>query len=476
MHFHGLGETFEEKLTGHYHFKEHEKVLKYQIFMLMVLMILASLIIAPMGLLRLMEQNPLQASADFTFVAILLLCFHLLRRRKEFFKSIARFVIASALVTVLALMFTKPDSFAPVIWISTTIYLMFFLLNKAEAWRWLGIVIVAMTTLYFSGAGLLRFSHSELFIVMGNILLLALVLTWYEKIKEDNELQYRQNAVILQREIDRRTQELQQSNNRLEELNSTLEQRVEEEIVKNREKERIMLAQSRQAAMGDMISMIAHQWRQPITAIGMSAQNMQLDIELEAIDPQRFGNKLQNIVEQTRYLSRTIDDFRNFLRPNKKAVSCTPKNLAEGAVSIIGKSLEHHKITLEKRYETDLPVTTYCNEVIQVLLNVINNAKDIIVINNQKNGVITLRVYAEGDDACFEIRDNAGGIPEAVLPHIFEPYFSTKESRGGTGLGLYISQMIIEKHLNGSIRAENSGGGARFTVSIPRQPHREASS
>ena len=114
-----------------------------------------------------------------------------------------------------------------------------------------------------------------------------------------------------------------------------------------KEKDEIMLAQSRQAAMGDMISMIAHQWRQPITAIGMGAQNMQLDIEMDEIDPERFDRKLNNIVEQTNFLSKTIDDFRDFLKPNKKPSTHTLSKIVEGALNIVEKSLENNNITLE---------------------------------------------------------------------------------------------------------------------------------
>ncbi len=467
MRLESLSERLEQRLTGHYHFKEHETVQKYQVFMLMLLMLLSGLIIGAMSIVRLFHFEYLQSLADFVFVAILAISFRFLYRDRSRFKALSRFVIISALLTVLVLMFNHPHSFAPVIWVSTTVYLMFFMLSKTEAWKWVGVVMTILLGLYAGGVGLHDFTHSEMFVVLGNILLLSLVLTWYEKIKEDSERQHQQNEVLLQKQIDRRTLELQQTNLKLEELNRTLEERVEEEIEANREKERIMLAQSRQAAMGDMVSMIAHQWRQPITAIGMSAQNMQLDIDLDEVDMPRMRSKLQYIVDQTGYLSKTIDDFRDFLKPNKATTTCSPAGLIEGTVRIVGKSLENNSITLITTYESTPPITTYCNEVIQVLLNLLNNAKDIFKINGRSDGRIDLRFYEKGGMGCFEVRDNAGGIPPDVMPRIFEPYFSTKEARGGTGLGLYMSQKIVEKNLGGSIRAENSGGGACFTVCIP---------
>ncbi|WP_372999127.1 PAS domain S-box protein [Sulfurimonas sp.] len=236
-----------------------------------------------------------------------------------------------------------------------------------------------------------------------------------------------------------------------------------------KQKDEIMLAQSRQAAMGDMISMIAHQWRQPITAISMGAQNMQLDIELEDVDYKRFNEKLAKIVEQTSFLSKTIDDFRNFLKPNKKADSCMLSELVEGTLGLIGKSLENNNITLNKSFKNDIEIITFYSEVIQVLLNIINNSKDIILLKNMSDGTIEIKIDSDAQNVYIEICDNAGGISDDVLPRIFEPYFTTKDEKGGTGLGLYMSQMIVEKHLKGTIVAQNINGGACFKLSLPRK-------
>ena len=234
-----------------------------------------------------------------------------------------------------------------------------------------------------------------------------------------------------------------------------------------KQKDEIMLAQSRQAAMGDMISMIAHQWRQPITAIGMGAQNLQLDIELDDIDPKRFDTKLSKIVELTTFLSKTIDDFRDFLKPNKKPDTSMLSKILNGALAIVGKSLENNNITLKYSLQSNVEITTYSNEVIQVLINIINNAKDIMKIKEIDDGIIKLNISHDEETAKFEICDNAGGIPEDILPRIFEPYFSTKEEKGGTGLGLYMSKMIVQKHLKGIISAHNSAEGACFSITIP---------
>lgn len=234
-----------------------------------------------------------------------------------------------------------------------------------------------------------------------------------------------------------------------------------------KQKDEIMLAQSRQAAMGDMISMIAHQWRQPITAISMSAQNMMLDIELEDVNSERFNEKLTKIVEQTSFLSNTIDDFRNFLKPNKREDICMISDLVEGTLGLIGKSLQNNSIVLNKSFKNDIEILTYYSEVVQVLLNIINNSKDIIILKNMQNGIIDITTDSDAHNVYIDICDNAGGISDDILPKIFEPYYTTKDEKGGTGLGLYMSQMIVEKHLKGTIMAQNINDGACFKLSLP---------
>ncbi len=462
-------EKVENTLIGPYQFERHEHVLKDQIMLLKILIIISGFLITVMATLRLLDQNFIQASVDMIFVVILSSSYHFLHRDKHHFKAVSRVIIGFALFTIATLIHTLPYSFSPLIWVATTIYLMFFLLSKREAWKWLTIVMSYLAFIYFSGHGLKTLSPSDLFVFFGNVLLLSLVLTWYEKIKEENAEHYLQKNLRLKAEVAEKTKALRETNTSLNELNETLEERIDDEILKSRKKDKIMLSQSRQAAMGDMISMIAHQWRQPITVIGMATNNILLDLEFEEYDKQRTEEKLNIIIEQTEYLSHTIDDFRDFLRPTKRPKSAMLTSITEGALSIIGPSLEENGITLKNSPESDIELMTFPNELVQVLLNVLSNAKDALKNRQIEDGHIWLYTKADETTAIFKVCDDAGGIPDDVLPRIFEPYFSTKESKGGTGLGLYMSQLIIEKRLGGSIQGENSGDGACFTISLPRR-------
>ena len=234
-----------------------------------------------------------------------------------------------------------------------------------------------------------------------------------------------------------------------------------------KEKEELIIAQSRQAAMGDMIAIIAHQWRQPISTISMASNNIHLDIALNNLNKNEIQRALIEIDEQTRYLSKTIDDFRNFFKPNKEKITKEIAIIINEVLNIIGKSLSNNNISLLLDIGFNEKITTYTSELIQVLLNIINNARDVIRDREIKNGTITISVKSNNKDIYIYVCDNANGVPNELIGKIFEPYFTTK-NKTGTGLGLYISKVIIEKHLKGTIKLENRDKGACFIILLPK--------
>ncbi|MCK5110608.1 MAG: DUF3365 domain-containing protein [Arcobacteraceae bacterium] len=236
----------------------------------------------------------------------------------------------------------------------------------------------------------------------------------------------------------------------------------------NRRKEEVMLAQSRHAAMGEMISMIAHQWRQPIAIIAMWANNITADIDMDEIDDENFKKYAFNIVTQTEHLSQTIDDFRNFFRPDKKREKVLIKDVMEECLSVIGKSLENNNIEIEKNYQSDNIAKIHSRELMQVYINIIKNAKEAVIERNIKDKKIIIDIYEDKNHIITTIKDNALGIDEGIMQKIFDPYFTTKNVKIGTGLGLYMSKTIVEKHLNGTISVKNTEDGACFTVILPK--------
>ncbi|MCP3850171.1 MAG: DUF3365 domain-containing protein [Gammaproteobacteria bacterium] len=250
---------------------------------------------------------------------------------------------------------------------------------------------------------------------------------------------------------------------------SVIEQDMLEQ--ENQRKDEIMLAQSHHAAMGEMISLIAHQWRQPITAISMRANNLLADVEFNETSNQSVKEQSKNILDQTEYLSSTIDDFRNFFRPNKEKDNVQLEEMIHEAEKIISNSLEHNNIQLIIKTESGRKINIFSREILQVYINLLKNAKEAITEKKINNGRIDVLIYDESsgknDYVTTCICDNAGGIDEAIIDRIFDPYFTTKSVQSGTGLGLYMSKTIVEKHFGGQLTVNNAEQGACFKVAIP---------
>ncbi|MCD6190640.1 MAG: PAS domain S-box protein, partial [Sulfurimonas sp.] len=247
-------------------------------------------------------------------------------------------------------------------------------------------------------------------------------------------------------------------------LDITEEYRLKETLD---EKEELMIAQSRHAAMGEMISMIAHQWRQPISVIAMDANNILADIELEMLEEKSLKVTSEDIIKQTQELSKTIDDFRNFFRPERNAQEVIVKEVFDDALGVIGKSLDNNQIEFVLELDEKKKIITYTRELMQVFINIIKNAKEALIENKIQDKKITVYTSQEREKFKFRICDNAGGINAEIIEKIFNPYFTTKGEKNGTGLGLYMSKTIVEKHLQGSLTVKNDDEGACFEIIIP---------
>jgi len=241
------------------------------------------------------------------------------------------------------------------------------------------------------------------------------------------------------------------------------------DITELKQKDEMLINQSRHAAMGEMIGMIAHQWRQPISTIAMDANNMLLDIALEDFNTTEAEKYANSITEETQHLSRIIDDFSNFFKPDRVISKVNIREIIDNTLSMEKDSLKNNNIQLTASYETDKEVKAYPRELMQVFVNIINNSKDALKLKRQDNASISIRVYEDEKYINTEIRDNGGGIDADILPKVFDPYFSTKDEKSGTGLGLYMSKVIIENHLNGILEVYNNDEGACFTVKLLKE-------
>lgn len=254
----------------------------------------------------------------------------------------------------------------------------------------------------------------------------------------------------------------------LKSLYDEMQTKIDEGIAKNNETQKMMIYQSRLAAMGEMISMIAHQWRQPINTIALLANNLYFDLELNTLNPETVKSSVMKTLDLTQELSKTIDDFKNFFRPDKERDEVALKTIIDDALAVVGKTIQYGNITIERREKSDVMIQTYSRELVQVLVNILKNAKDAFETQTISNKKIIIDYTMDDNFITLAICDNAGGIDSNVIDNIFDPYFTTKEEMNGTGLGLYISKIIIEQHLKGELHAANRGDGACFTLIFPR--------
>ena len=251
---------------------------------------------------------------------------------------------------------------------------------------------------------------------------------------------------------------------KIEELNNVLEDKVKEEVEKNRLKDKLMFQQSRLAQMGEMISMIAHQWRQPLNNLSMLNQSIVLKYKIKKLDDEMMEYFKLNSKKQITQMSQTIDDFRDFFKPEKEKIKFSINDLIDDTIDIIKPFIDKNNINLTSHCNNDIVTIGYQNELGQVIINIINNAKDALLDKEIQEKNITIECTQIDENILIKISDNAGGIPENIIDNIFDPYFSTKEEKNGTGLGLYMSKVIVEEHMDGELNIKNISNGACFEI------------
>ena len=250
----------------------------------------------------------------------------------------------------------------------------------------------------------------------------------------------------------------------LQELNQKLELRVKQEVQKNRDKDSILIHNSKLAQMGEMMGMIAHQWRQPLSAISATSTGLQIKIELDKYNEKFFLKSLEKIEDYVKHLSNTIDDFANFFKPSKKKELTSLEKIVEKALFILSSSFSKNSILVTENFGSDTKLNTYSNEVIQVLINLLKNAENVLVKRQISKPTIQINTFCKNGKKYIEIIDNGGGVDEEIKEEIFESYFTTKDADNATGLGLYMSKFIIENSCSGKLKVENVSDGAKFTI------------
>ena len=231
----------------------------------------------------------------------------------------------------------------------------------------------------------------------------------------------------------------------------------------------IISNQAKMVALGEMIENIAHQWRQPLNAITASVINMQIANELNEKLPQKLIDEyLKGIVNSAKYLSATINDFRNFINPQSKKNKIILQDSIEETLLIAKASLDANFINIIKEFEVKpLELNSNASELSQIILNILNNAKSALLDIQNIDRVIKIEIIKGENKAIITIENNGNHIPKDILPKIFNPHFSTRKDKDGTGIGLYMSKELISKHLNGKLYAKNTDNGVKFFIELP---------
>ncbi|MBF0317631.1 MAG: PAS domain S-box protein [Nitrospirae bacterium] len=266
---------------------------------------------------------------------------------------------------------------------------------------------------------------------------------------------------------------IQRDISELKALQKSLEKKVEDGIRENLRQQQMLVQQSKMAAMGEMIGAIAHQWRQPLNGLGLMIQDVIDAYEYGELNKVYLDNFTSDAVKQINFMAQTIDDFRNFFKPSKEKAEFSIVGAIKQVMDIVQTLFYTHNISVGIKGEEEITITGYRNEFMQVILNIINNARDAILeVREHKgthDGLISIDIRRDNAVVSIEIKDNGGGIPDDVKDRLFEPYFTTKGEGHGTGIGLYLSRVIIEENMGGRLCVDNDADGAVFTIEVGKR-------
>ncbi|MEK6659370.1 MAG: HAMP domain-containing sensor histidine kinase [Campylobacterota bacterium] len=454
--------------TSGWTFDESQQYLKnrYQMVNIGILLSAGGLIYGIVG-------NYIRDISGFIPIEVALLCmnfviFFALRKYRNFFEYFAIIMTLQYTFLFLFLIYVGEPNDLKHIWIFTYPIILLYFQKTIHAIYWFIFIIFMLIIAPLQNFISIKYSMYQVTYISFVLIIISIIIYFYQrKIDEARNIILEQQNMLrdfnleLEKQVKEKTIELIK-------LNESLELKVEQKLEELKSKDQILQTQSKQAVMGEMISMIAHQWRQPLSTITLQIANLQFKQLLgKDRNDQDIDKALSNISDTIVYLSDTIDDFQTYFRPDKEIVDIEIHELLQRAVNFAISRVNDKKIRISINKHTDIHVKIYINELVQVILNILNNAIDAHNDLNVKEPFIALSAKVAGSKVFIYVQDNAGGIKSENLLHLFEPYFSTK-GKNGTGLGLYMSQMIVQKQFGGEISVETSQKGSTFIVKIPK--------
>ena len=431
------------------------------------------LVLSSMGLLFGITSNLINGTIYLIYIEIFLLLMNLgmffaLRKKKEYVEFVRNLLTTQFTILFLFLMYSSEPIAMKHVWLFTYPIIILYNSDRKISLVWLSFLLIMIFIAPLQTYADVQYTFHQTVYILFVVVVVASIMYFYKvKIDEAKKLILKQQNELLDFNA-KLAKEVKLKTSELRDINESLEITVEEKIQELIQKDKLLTVQSKQAVMGEMITMIAHQWRQPLSTITLQISNYQIEQLLHNnIKKRAIDTTLEEISQTIMYLSDTVDDFQTYFHPDKETHSIDMNELLNKTVNFVLPRLQQQKIKITVIEHPPLELTIYMNELIQVILNLLNNAIDALSEIEKSNATIDIKVQDKGDKVFIYVSDNANGIAEENIHSVFEPYFSTK-GKNGTGLGLYMSQMIIQKQFNGQLSVESSIKGSTFIVEIPK--------
>ncbi|PHR58138.1 MAG: hypothetical protein COA44_04345 [Arcobacter sp.] len=451
--FNSLKMTFINIINSGWDFNEDQKLEQLR-FQIVNFSLILSLCIVPIGMIYNYFTHNFVLIYIETSVSIFLL-FIILRLRK----NRVSYEINTSILTLGILLFfdalflfSKPEDMK-FTWILVYISVFIFYKGNKEGWKWILAFCLTLILVKLQSFHPIFFTWTQISYFF--LVLFALVGT----------------ISFFQYTIEQNYQTILEQKNILKAFNKELEDKISKEVTRTRQKDKILFQQSKMADMGKMLANIAHQWRQPLNTISVVAGGMQVHKDIGTLDDKRFEENINTIENTVQFLSQTIDDFKDYFRSDKHKEDFDIQASIAQDIRLIEPSFRALGINIISNLQS-YTIHSYQSQLAQVILNILNNAKDALVHCKQKYKYIFISSKEKDNKIIITITDNAGGIPQEIINNIFDPYFTTKHKSQGTGIGLFMAEEIISKHLNGSIQVlnieyeyeEHTYKGAQFDI------------
>ena len=437
-------------------FASHEWQLHYKVISILVMSFVIGIYTTLFGIYRIYEGNTVVGSLELLMGIIYIISFVSLRANIKHYLFFAKVFFILLYLLMIVLFIYVPDEVTSMLWTSAALIIIFFILDYKGGILFFSFFVLFIVTLIFYDDS---YKITDYINWIASLAAVSWVMYFYEKVKEKEKKSLIDNTIKLQEEVAKQTQNLQH-------LNASLEKRVQEELTHRKEQEQMFLHQSRLAGMGEMIDSIAHQWRQPLMNINAILMNMGRAMETKDKSPAYMEKKMNEVITLTTHMSQTIEDFRSLFKEDKEKYIFNTHESITYALELLKNIVQYIDIKLISPIE--LSYNGYKNELIQVFIILISNAAEVLHTRKVETKYINIHIEEKEKYLVISIEDNAGGIKEENLTHIFEPYFSTKKRTGGTGLGLYVAKIIIEQNMQGTLNVSNTKQGAKFEISIPK--------